>query len=294
MLHTTQKDAQGAQTKGEKVFSFLEETNLYWTVRKGKLFGGEGEETGSFGIFRNDTNKWLGTVGERYEPYQNYALVESIMEAADRVELKATRGGELNGGKQVYVQLELPDVYIAKSDMNRQLTALNSHNGSSSIGFGTTNTVVVCQNTFFRAMKDTKKVRHTMTAQQRIDAIVAEMRASLQIDEQNIETYQNLAKTEVNDEIIARLMAKIFKIEKYESKEQLSTRKENQMKQMISSIYTEFKLEGENLWGLFNGVTRYTNHVLKPELSDLYFGTSADINELALNEIIAYRETVLV
>jgi hypothetical protein len=46
----------------------------------------------------------------------------------------------------------LPAEIIGRSEVKRWLTCLNSHDGSTSVGFGSSNTVVVCQNTFFRAL----------------------------------------------------------------------------------------------------------------------------------------------
>ena len=55
----------------EKTFNLLEATGLNWTVNKLPLYSKDGLTTESFGIFRNDNNNWLGTVGKRYEEMQN-------------------------------------------------------------------------------------------------------------------------------------------------------------------------------------------------------------------------------
>jgi hypothetical protein len=59
-------------TKQEKTFNLLEATGLNWSVNKAELFSAEGLQTESFGIFRNDNSQWLGTVGKKYVPMQNW------------------------------------------------------------------------------------------------------------------------------------------------------------------------------------------------------------------------------
>ncbi len=76
----------------EKVFQVLEATGLNWTVNKKELVSVDGLNTESFGMFRNDNNQWLGTVGKRYEPYQNHKLVSNMVDITSAVDLDVTRG----------------------------------------------------------------------------------------------------------------------------------------------------------------------------------------------------------
>ena len=57
--------------KFEKTFEVLQNTELNWNVIKKPLFTEDGLTTESNGLFRSDNNKWLGTVGNQYEVYQN-------------------------------------------------------------------------------------------------------------------------------------------------------------------------------------------------------------------------------
>src|SRR5690606_23297698 len=50
---------------------------------------------------------------------------------------------------------------------------------------------------------------------------------------------------------------------KLADKDQLTTRKRNILQSLEDSIAKEISLSGGNLWGLVNGVTRYTNHGVK-------------------------------
>ena len=45
-----------------QVFELLEQTDLNWTVNKEQLFSAQGHETDSYGIFQNQTNRWLALI----------------------------------------------------------------------------------------------------------------------------------------------------------------------------------------------------------------------------------------
>ena len=198
----------------EKVFEILEQTGLNWTVNQVPLISKSENETlnglstGSSGIFRNDNGGWLGTVSERYTPYQNYQLAETIVLASNGIGLDVSRGGVLGNGKKVFLQTELTPEYIGKSGVKRFITALNSHNGTTSIGFGSSNTVVVCQNTFYKAYKEINKFRHTATASERIKLAMQDLRRAIELDEKLMKNFKIMSDTPVSDEIFANILKK--------------------------------------------------------------------------------------
>lgn len=260
-------------TKEEKVFNLLYENKLAWEVTKRDLVALPTEDevhpmdnepmanllyTESFGMFRNDTKKWLGTVGKIYEPYQNHEMASTILDAAEGLELDVTRGGELKNGALVYLQIGLTDETIGNSGLKRYITCLNSHNGSSSIGFGSTNTVVVCQNTFYKAYNGISRIRHTSNAKERVQHAMEEIKRSIGNDEALMTDFKRMADTKLEDEILQKVIAACFKADL--DKDKPSTRKVNQLSTVANDIATDVKIHGNNLWALFNGITRYTNH----------------------------------
>jgi phage/plasmid-like protein (TIGR03299 family) len=250
----------------ERVFSVLEKTGLNWTVQTKPLFSAEGQATGSQGIFRNDNGLWLGTVGGRYRAYQNYQMAESLMRASDAMGLDMARGGVLGDGKKVYLQMELPEDKIGKSTIKRYVTGLNSHDGTTSIGFGSSNTVVVCQNTFFRAYGEVQKVRHTITAQSSINDIIAQMQDAIREEAALMATFKRMADMPLQDEIVERVMRKLFVVNPDDLQTEVSTRKKNQLRTFADAVKTSVNEQGSTVWALFNGVTRYSTHTLKHEL----------------------------
>jgi phage/plasmid-like protein (TIGR03299 family) len=246
----------------DKTFDLLTDTKTNWGVTKKPLACPDGYPTESFGIYRNDNNKWLGTVGKQYEIMQNSSLAESIIEASLDVSDKF-RGGQLYEGKKVYYQAELNDTQIANDTIKRYITGLNSHDGSSSIGFGFTNKVVVCQNTFHIAMKEVNKFRHTSSAQQRVELARAEINRMLKIESGLMDNYKRMADTKISTAVTKRVIADLFGFEdddfEKETK-QFSTKKINDISKFKNILDSELASHGQTLWGLFNAVTWKTNH----------------------------------
>jgi len=281
----------------EQVFELLQDTGLNWTVNKLPLVGPEGQKTGSNGLFRADTGAWLGTVGPRYVPMQNHTLAETIIEASQAIGLTAKRGGCLRGGSRIYFQVELESVQIGKSPIKRYVTALNSHDGSTSIAFGSTNTVIWCDNTFFKVYqsKDVSRFRHTESAKSRIEFAIAEMKATLESENKMIDSFKIMEKhsatTGALESILKKIIKRAFNVEE---KENTSTRRTNQLSMLSEAIKIEFNDQGENLWGLFNGVTRYTNHMAVPKSSNridyIMSGTGYKTNLVAFDEIMNWIE----
>jgi phage/plasmid-like protein (TIGR03299 family) len=277
----------------EKTFELLEATGLNWRVNKMPLVTLEGgHPTESFAIIRNDNHQWLGTVGKVYEPLQNAKMAEILLEAADGLNLPVERGGLLNGGKKVYLQIGLPDDFVGKSEVKRWITGLNHHNSDGSIGFGSTNTVVVCRNTFAKAFGDMLKFRHTTSAKERIEIAMKSLRHALGLEEKQIDNFKIMAQTSLSDAIFSKVIKACFNVGLENKVGDTTTVQRNKLIQVNNAIEKELELEGATLWGLFNGITRYTNHVAptKDRASYLMTGAGYDTNALAYDEIMKWVE----
>lgn len=249
-----------------KTFDLLESTGLNWTVTKEPLVSLDGKPTNSFGLFRKDNHSHLATVGKRYEPYQNYQLAEALIEATESIDLPLTRGGQLSGGGKVYLQAELPEMYIGKSGVQRYITGVNSHDGTTSIGFGSSGTVIVCQNTWYMAFGQLSKFRHTVSAEERIKVFIEGMRTALGLELKLLKRFKQMSELPVPDELYAKVIQNSFDLDVDAPLKGLNERIKQKVTTLATSIAKEYELEGNTMWGLFNGITRYTNHhAVKPE-----------------------------
>jgi len=284
----------------ERTLNVLETTRTNFTTVKRSLTAVSDNgillETPFFGTFRSDNNHCMGSVTDRYVAMQNHQLVELLLQASERLNLDITNGGSLKGGAKVFYQIELPKQFIGKSDIKRQLTALNSHDGSGSICFGSSNTVVVCQNTFNMASKETTKVRHTVSSEDKVKDIVADMQRTIEKDLLLMDTFKRMADVELKEEMVVNLISKLFKVDATKQLTDVHTRTKNAITAFADSLNTEMKDEGKTVWGLFNAVTRYTNHVAAPtetvaKNEFLMLGAGAQMSNMAFNELLAYIDS---
>ena len=284
-------------TTQEKVFATLQNTGTNWTVSKEPLTATKITDNGiiqlpteTFGIFRSDNNGWLGSVGNRYEAMQNHELADTIVGIQDRFGGKI-RGGTIQDGKKIYYQLSLADQQVGTDTLKRFITCLNSHDGSSSIGFGSTNTVVSCSNMFHRAMRDLSKFRHTASASERLALAVTEFKNAMDADEALMDRFKRFTEVELDPTILERVMSNIFNVDMQAKQSKTSTRKINQIATFEQALTKETSEKGSTLWGLFNAVTYYTNHLEKGKADEhhLMFGSGYKKNLKAFNIINQYE-----
>lgn len=282
-------------TKEERVFDLLCESETCWTVRKEPLVALSAADDGiielpteTFGLFRSDNNGWLGSVGNQYTPMQNHELAEVIIGLQDTFGGEL-RGGNLKDGKKIYYQLSLKDEHVGPDTLKRHISCLNSHDGTSSIGFGSTNMVVSCSNTFHKAMKNLSKFRHTMSASDRLAIAVAEFKKAMDEDAGLMERFKRFTEVDLDRTILERVMQNVFNVDMNVKESDVSTRKKNQIADFEVALGRETAEKGGTLWGLFNAVTYYTNHMEKSDEHHLMFGGGYKKNLTAFNIIDKYE-----
>jgi len=274
----------------EKVFEALESTDLNWTVKKLQLQAPEGfEAPESFGTFRSDNKEWLGTVGKQYVPYQNHKMIEAFCRALDKIGHDGEiRGGHLRGGRKVYIQASIADAKVNIDNVKRHITAINSHDGSSSISFGASNEVVVCSNQFNRLSGQiNQRVRHTENSVAQVNELAENLQASLEMESEIIRTFGRMANEPLHRDTVQAITRTVFGVDVSDKIEDLSTRKQNLITEFAGITAKEVESHGRTVWGLFNAVTWYTNHALnkKNPQDSLLVGTAAEINNRAYESL---------
>jgi len=136
----------------ERVASLLDKFDLRWTVSKQPLFLEDGTPTIYKAVVRDDNKQVFQTCKDSYSPFQNSELAELLIKIADKGGYEIHKGGYFKGGAKVYVQLlsgnQLNGIGKNKTTVIGYTTGLNSHDGSTSLKWGSTNTTICCQNTF--------------------------------------------------------------------------------------------------------------------------------------------------
>lgn len=264
---------------------FLTDTKTNWTVSKRALFDQNNNPSGGYGIYRDDTNSCLGLAKERYTPIQNSELLDLLLEATSGLNIVTKGGGVIESGKKVYYQFPLEDVTIGASTTKRFITALSSHDGSSPLGFGATNVNVYCANTFFRAMREMSKVKHTATYREKLQPIMDNLRSSLLEEQTLIDNLQTLSGISVGSSIDDDFLLSII------GGDSDSTRTKNRLDLVKSAINIESNVHGNNFFSVFNGITRYTNHLtnyssIDAKRKSIVYGTAYTVNNNAYEKTV--------
>lgn len=281
-------------TKGEQIVNMLEKFGLFWKVVKSPLFvadhssdadqnsvlntiNDEGEPksqivkaTDFYATQRDDNGYVFATVKKGYQVLQNWELCDLIQEVAGDFNLKVSHGGSLQRGGKVFIQIRtgtLEGIGENFDTIRKYITAINSHDASTSLGFGMTNTTISCSNTFHSAYKQlSSKIRHTMSMKEKLDILREEL-THIQAEE---ETLYNMfmkmagapATTQDIKDVVMSATAVSLDTTEAEAKNLYSTQQTNKAKALTTRIAEEISVKGNTLWGLFSGVTKYTNRDL--------------------------------
>jgi hypothetical protein len=154
---------------------------------------------------------------------------------------------------------------VNKDSIKKYVTALNSHDGSTSLRWGHTNITVSCLNTFNAAYQDVKQTaKHTASIKQRIEDSLRQLEALAKVETNIFHTYTKMSETPSRKDALTDVVKYITGVDMTLSKEDLeknyTTYNLNRVDELLASITQEMKQKGDTLWGLFSGVTHYTTH----------------------------------
>ena len=251
----------------ERIQNVLESTNLNWTVRQEGIVTTSDLPIEKYNaIVRDDTNEVLSVMSDSYYPYQNHELIELLDRVSGLTGLEVVKGGHFKNGRRVFVQLKSDDLILGNDKIEGYLTGINSFDGSTSLAFGPSNITISCMNTFFAAFREMDtKIRHTRNMTIKVDEVCRGLER-LKDEEQHIfENIRQLSETRFDDVIKDRVTKALFNIKpevNLNDDEQTSTQLKNKLSKFYVDLNGELQQKGDNLWGLFSGVTKYTTHSL--------------------------------
>jgi len=245
----------------------LEEIGLNWTVSKQPIQTVSGIEIPDrIAIMRDDTEDVLGIHGKNYDPYQNHELMELLHQIGGKTGLSIHSGGFFKGGGKIWFQLKSDDLSLNGDVIEGFLSGFNSFDGSSSLGLGNSTKTISCENTWWAAYREVKtKLRHSASMRPKIEEMLANIDVVLQQERKMFEEITKLSETRMThaqEDLVTTLLFNLTH-EELLNEHELSTRRKNQMEDFRKDLRTEIASKGDNLWGLFSGVTRYTTHSMK-------------------------------
>ena len=214
-------------------------------------------------LVRSDDQKLIGIRSRYYKPVFNRDL-EAIKEKILKTGGFSFKGyEEFNRGKRILSFFENKNkLNICGKRVKDFLIIGNSNDGSSKLFIGTSNYMYRCENQFSMKIRAFER-RHDQTFD--IDAIdIEEILDVYENGRQNL--YRNmeiLEATPATMDLVTSLGSILLNPNLHEeNKEKLTRREEDQLILFYDCIKREVGELGFNLWGVLNGVTRYTSNHL--------------------------------
>lgn len=271
----------------------LEKAGLNWKVTKEPIQTVSGiiipEKSA---LVREDTQKCLGIHTDNYVPFQNEELLDLLFKISQQTGLEMHTGGSFKEGQRVYFQLKSEDLKLHNDKIEGYISGFNSFDGRTSLAFGNSNVTVSCQNTFYRGYKDVEtKLRHSSTMKPKIDEILRKIDVLLVEEQNTFDTIQRLGNFRMTKEVKDMVIRKLFEIKREESltSDDFSTHKKNRMLKFGIDLQGEINQKGDNLWGLFSGVTKYTTHGMKKgdNSENKIFGKTGNVERQIFEDLVS-------
>ncbi len=250
----------------ERVNEILVSNNLDFRIEKERLTTSDGRITPYYGLFNTKSGNCINTVKDSYTVSQNDEIVELVLRGMEGFgELSVSKAGSLNDGRKVFLQLGIDGFSkVGDENIKRYVTVIDSNDGSTGLAIGIGELVMSCQNQFFKFYKSGQaKMRHTASLNQRVKEIPQLIELALSESLKLTETYKLFQSTEVSKKLADEMVKHLLGFDRnmsVKSKSELSSRSFNAMETLYNHIEKETKQKGDNLFGLFSGVTSWTTH----------------------------------
>ena len=276
-----------------------------------------------YATYRTDKNIPLGVVKSKYEVVQNIDAFNFIDNAIGEGKALFQYAGCFGYGHKVFITAKLPiTTTVGGEPIDNYLVFSTSHDGSSSIDILFTPVRVFCLNMLNAGIQESSahiRIRHTKTAQDRLDFGAEMLRIALQYAEHSKELYESLLTIKMTDEQVKDYIAKLtltpaeyaaviaeskdYTIKKLFARDYLTmerlgitTRKANILNNMFDYYQNGIAQEHiiGNAWGAYNAITGYYCNVkdqdAEKRMNNLIFGSDRLAMSKALNEVIAFRD----
>lgn len=248
----------------------LKDVGLNWNVKTEKIVTESGIELPDYSaIVRTDNNVPLSVRSNTYTPFQNSDLLDLLHRVSQQTGLPITNGGYFGNGEKVFIQMKSNDLKLGTDRIEGFITGINSFDGSTSLAFGNSSVTISCQNTFFASYREVQsKVRHTQYMTNKIDEICRSIDSNVILEKDMFENIVKLNDVKISPKVKDLVTRMLFNVDRQvdlQDREMISTQTFNKMSRFHIDLDGELKEKGDNLWGLFSGVTKYTTHSLSKE-----------------------------
>jgi len=275
--------------------NMLKESGLDFKIEKRQLLDSQDlKKTPYYGLKNMKTGVHIHCVKKGYVVSQNEDIIRAVLKGIRGFgDIKVGFGGSINGGRKIFIQLEIIGIEAFGDDkMTKYITIIDSNDGSQAVSVGIGNKMASCTNqTYYFYKHGFSKIRHSKTLEEKMEELPYLITVAMQEHLKMTELYKSFQSTPITIDLAYRMQETILDASidmEADLFKELSTYKQNQVKKLNKAIFKEISEKGNTVWGLYNGVTRWTTHdrtVPKREngrLESLMMGTAYKENLKAL------------
>jgi phage/plasmid-like protein (TIGR03299 family) len=244
-----------------------------------------------YATVRTDTDEVLGVVGSRYEPIQNKDAFTTFDTLVGDGEAVYHTAGALGNGERIWILAKLPDyIRINGNDLVEKFLLLtNSHDGSSVVRVKLTPIRVVCENTLSVALSGTEqevRIRHTIQGVEKLKEAHEILGLSNRLYVELESIFNRMNRMKVTAPMLTKYVEEIFpdlpNLERSSKRERIREKVFE-----LAEIGTGAEMAKGTLWGAYNAVTEFVDHVRldnktdSARLKSMWFGSGEGIKKRA-------------
>ena len=216
-------------------------------------------------LIRSDDRTLMGIRSKDYYPFFNRDLEALCQRLVEHTGFELKGFQEFQKGKRILAFLANPNknLRICGEKVQDYLILGNSHDTSSKLFVGTSNYMIRCQNQFSEKIRCFERLHNRPIRPEEIQ--IEEILSIYERGRQNLYAkMHHLQDREASYALIRHLAQHLLgTLDQTDRLEMAPPRKRKQMALLLRCIETEIRALGPTLWGVFNGVTRYTSNHLK-------------------------------
>ncbi len=234
-----------------------------WDVVEKPIFGNNQPIRGYKALFRSDNGQLLNVTKSSYTPTRNERFLEVVQRMANITQYPIKCYDEFEGGKKVLAFLECTEpMQIQGYQFQDFMLIGNSHDSSTGFFIGNSSKMIRCSNRFSKMFRQLQ-VNHTKNHDTKIDQLLRYFETYQKERKQLFVQMERMANVEIDASISEALVQRLTRMNEEErlGTVEMSTRKQNIVNDLWKSIDKETLALGDNLFGLFNGITHYTTHI---------------------------------
>ncbi|MFZ3056411.1 MAG: DUF932 domain-containing protein [Smithella sp.] len=269
----------------------IEMAGLDYAVVKKPLKLKKGLKQKAYATVRTDNDDVLGQVKASYEPIQNIDAFTFFDTLVSEDKAIYETAGFFGKGEFIWILAKLPGyINVHGNDIvNKYLLLTNSHDGSSQVRVKLAPIRVVCNNTLTSALQGAGDIQiiHTQNVARYLEQATTILRLSNCLHEQLDVEFNGMAARKITQEKLREYVQALVP----DNEEAENTARTKKIRQSVLQLHDSglgAHLARGTLWGAFNSVAEYTDHMMLGEdsatrLDSIWFGRGEQLKLKAFN-----------